>query len=71
MKYLDCFKYYRKDRDVIKKKRFICLKGLEKKFETLPQKLKKQKHDKHYEEQIMYVINHFEDIYYAKIPKKK
>ena len=71
LKYLDCFKYYRKDGDVIKKKRFACLKGLQKKFENLPQKLKKQKHDKHYEEHITYVINHFENIFYSKIPKNK
>ena len=71
LKYLDCLKYYRKDRDIIKKKRFACLKGMEKKFDELPQKLKKQKHDKHYEEALIYVINNFENIYYTKIPKKQ
>ena len=70
LKYLDCLKYYRKDGDIINKKRFACLKGLEKIFEGLPQKLKKQNHDKHYEEDLIYVINNFENIYYAKTPKK-
>lgn len=68
MNYLDCLKYYRKD--AIKKKSFSCLKGLEKKFEGLPLKLEKQGHNKYYEEVLIYIINNFENIYYAKNPKK-
>ena len=70
LKYLDCLKYYRQDGDIIKIKKFSCLKGLEKKFTILSKKLKKQGHDKYYEEVLIYVINNFEKIYYEKNPKK-
>ena len=71
--FLECLKYYRKDQEIINDAKFACLKGLEEKFEKLPEKLKKgvNGYDKDYEEGIFSLIENFETIYSEKTPRTK
>lgn len=54
--FLDSLKYFRKDKDVYDNEEFSCLQGIEKDFEELPQKFRKEGHDNRY---INMVINLF------------
>jgi hypothetical protein len=71
LNYLDCLKYYRRDDDALEDDYLKCLNDLEKKFDQLPQDLKKKGYDKSYEEAIIDVIKDFENIYYNKKARKK
>ena len=71
MKYLDCLKYYRKDKEIINDDKYSCLKGLEKEYENLSGKLQKDAngYDKVYEDGIFELIKNFETIYSTKTPR--
>lgn len=69
--YLDCLKYYRRDKDALNDDNFKCLNGLELIFDQLPQKLEKEGYDKRYEEALINTIKNLETIFYDKKPRKK
>ena len=80
--YLDCLKYYRKDDlEENEKTKLSCLKGLEKKFEKLPQKMKEKferlkkrceekykdkKYDQIHQDNIIKTIKNLDIIYIGK-----
>ena len=66
LKFLDCIRYFRKDIGYISDKRYSCLRGLEKKFENLPNDLLKKGYDDRYIKLLLNLINNFEYIYYEK-----
>ena len=56
---LECLKYYRKDEDMIDNYEYVCLKGLEKKFEGLKDRLMKnpeKKNDEKYVDELIKLI---------------
>ena len=71
---LECLKYYRKDEDMIDNYEYACLKGFEKKFEGLKDRLMKnpeKKNDEKYVEELIKLIMEFEDVYSKKKPRMK
>ena len=69
---LDCIKFLRKDDDIINDENFAHLKGLEERFEKLPEELlKDNKNDQEYVDQFIKVIKTFEKIYAEKKPRKR
>jgi hypothetical protein len=71
---LECLKYYRKDEDVIDNYEYVCLKGLEKKFEGLKDRLMKnpeKKNDEKYVDELINLIMEFEDVFSKKRPRMK
>ena len=68
--YLDCLKYYRRDKDALEDHYLDSLKGLELKFDELPKILRKQGHEKDYEESLIYIIKHIEHIYDSKTARE-
>ena len=68
--FLECLKYFRKDEDIINDSEYDCLKGLEKKFETLKESLMKE-HDERYADMLIELMKKFEIIYYNKKPRAK
>lgn len=66
MKFLDCIRYFRKDIQYISDERYSCLKGLEKKFENMPNDLLKKGYDDRYIKLLLNLIYNFEYIYYEK-----
>lgn len=69
--FLECLKYFRKDKDVFDDENYSCLKGIEKDFEEIPKNFRKKKHDNKYINMIIDLINNFEIIYENKMPRKK
>jgi hypothetical protein len=69
--FLDSLKYFRKDKDVYDNEKYSCLKGIEKDFEDLPKKFRKEGHDDRYINMVIDLINRFEKIYYNKTPRDK
>ena len=70
MTFLECLKYYRKDKDIINDDKYSCLKGLEKGFENLKDKLMK-KNDEKYADMLIKLIKEFEEIYSKKKSRVK
>ena len=70
MTFLECLKYYRKDEDIINDDKYSCLKGLEKGFENLKDKLMK-KNDEKYADMLIKLIKEFEEIYSKKKSRLK
>ena len=70
MTFLECLKYYRKDKDIINDDKYSCLKGLEKGFENLKDKLMK-KNDEKYADMLIELIKEFEEIYSKKKSRVK
>ena len=68
--FLDSLKYFRKDKEVYDNEEFSCLQGIEKDFEELPQKFRKEGHDNRYINMVINLINNFEQIYYEKTPRE-
>ena len=71
---LECLKYYRKDEDMIDNYEYVCLKGLEKKFEGLKDRLMKnpeKKNDEKYVDELINLIMEFEDVFSKKRPRMK
>ena len=66
MKFLDCIRYFRKDIQYISDERYSCLRGLETKFENLPNDLIKKGYDDRYIKLLLNLIYNFEYIYYEK-----
>ena len=73
MTFLECLKYYRKNEEIISNDKYDCLKGLEKKYENLPNLLKKgvNNSDEEYEKGIFNLIDNFDKIYFKKTPRTK
>ena len=73
MTFLECLKYYRKNEEIISNDKYDCLKGLEKKYENLPNLLKKgvNDSDEEYEKGIFNLIDNFDKIYIKKTPRTK
>jgi hypothetical protein len=69
--FLDSLKYFRKDIDVYDNEEYSCLQGIEKDFEDLPKKFRKEGHDDRYINMVIDLINRFEKIYYDKRPRQK
>ena len=69
--FLNSLKYFRKDKDVYDNEEYSCLKGIEKDFEDLPKKFRKEGHDDRYINMVIDLINRFEKIYYNKTPRDK
>ena len=69
--FLDSLKYFRKDKDVYDNEKYSCLKGIEKDFEDLPKKFRKEGHDDRYINMVIDLINRYEKIYYNKTPRDK
>ena len=70
MTFLECLKYYRKDEDIINDAKYSCLKGLEKGFENLKDRLI-QKNDEKYADMLIKLIKEFEEIYSKKKSRVK
>ena len=71
-KLLDCIKFFRKDDDIINDENFSYLKGLEERFEKLPEELlKDNKNDQEYVDKFIKVIKTFEKIYAEKKPRTR
>ena len=69
---LDCIKFLRKDDDIINDENFSYLKGLEERYEKLPEELlKDNKNDQEYVDQFIKVIKTFEQIYAEKKPRTR
>lgn len=69
--FLECLRYFRKDEDIINENYYNCLKGLEKGFDELKDKLKKKKNDEEYVDELMRIIKEFDKIYFNKKPRAK
>ena len=72
--YLDCFKYYRKDKDPLNEKNLDCLKGMQKQFDDLHNILKKERKEKYeesYEKALIYVIKNIDKIYDGKTSRER
>jgi hypothetical protein len=69
--FLNSLKYFRKDKDVYDNEEYSCLKGIEKDFEDLPKKFRKEGHDDRYINMVIDLINRYEKIYYNKTPRDK
>ena len=71
LNYLDCLKYYRRDKDALANNKLKCLSGLEKKFDRLPEILKNEGRDKSYEKALINTIKNIDSIYNDKKARKK
>ena len=69
--FLECLKYFRKDKDVFDNEEYSCLNGIEKNFEEIPKNFRKEGHDDKYIYMVIDLINNFEIIYENKMPRKK
>ena len=67
---LDCFKYFRKDKDVFFNQDYYCLKGIEKRFENLPQHLRNKKFNEGYINKFIELIKDYENIIERKSPRR-
>ena len=67
---LESIKYFRKDEDVINDPNYSCFKGLEKSFEDFKQELLIKNNEK-YTNNMIYLIENFENIYYNKRSRAK
>lgn len=66
---LECIKYFRKEKEFINNDCYNCLRGIEKKFDNLPNDLKKEKNDNQYIIELIELIKNFEKIYSKKNPR--
>ena len=70
--YLDCFKYYRRDKNALKDNNLKSLiSGLETKFDQLPKYLQSEGRDKSYEKALINTIKKIDTIYNDKKARKK
>lgn len=67
--FLNCIKFFRKDDGMYDD--FPCLKGLEKKFENLPNKLREEKNKEDYINMLIQLIKNFEQIFNDKKPRER
>ena len=67
--FLECIKYFRKEKELLEGDRYNCLRGIEKNFENLPNELKKEKYDDKYIFELLELIKNFEEIYFKKNPR--
>ena len=68
--FLECLKYYRKDEDIINDSKYECLKGLDKNFEELKDKIMED-NDEKYADDLIKLIKEFEIIYFNKKSRAK
>ena len=71
MTFLECLKYYRKDEDIINDAKYSCLKGLEKGFENLKERLMNNNEEEDYVDKLIELIQKFEVIYSTKKSRAK
>lgn len=70
MKFIDCIKYFRKEKNYMDDERYFCLKGLEKKFENLSEDLAKEGNDEKYINLLFDLIYNFENVFFTKKSRK-
>lgn len=70
IKVSDSLKYFRKDRDVFLNQEYACLKGIEKRFDSLPQYLSKKGHKDDYINKFFNLIKNFENIIEKRGPRQ-
>jgi len=71
MTFLECLKYYRKDEDIINDAKYSCLKGLEKGFENLKERLMNNNEEEDYVDKLIELIKKFEELYSKKKSRVK
>ena len=69
-KVIECLKFFKKDEDEFLYEENSCLKGIEKRFESLPQYLKKKGFKDDYIKQFIEIIKDFENIFDKKSPRR-
>jgi hypothetical protein len=67
---LECIKYFRKDEDAFSNEENSCLKGIERRYESLPQDLRKKGFKDDYIKSFFKIIKDFENIIEKKSPRK-
>ena len=67
---LECTKYFRKDEDAFSKEENSCLNGIESRYESLPQYLRKKGFKEDYIKRFFEIIKDFENIIEKKSPRK-
>jgi hypothetical protein len=67
---LECIKYFRKDEDAFSNEENSCLKGIERRYESLPQDLRKKGFKDDYIKKFFEIIKDFENIIEKKSPRK-
>ena len=67
--FLECLKYYRKEKFTKKKNNYECLNGLETKFEKSKDKLM-ESNDKQYTDDVIRLIQEYDIIYFNKTARK-
>jgi hypothetical protein len=67
---LECIKYFRKDEDAFSNEENSCLKGIERRYESLPQDLRKKGFKEDYIKSFFKIIKDFENIIEKKSPRR-
>ena len=67
---LECIKYFRKDKDAFSNEENSCLKGIERRYESLPQDLRKKGFKDDYIKSFFKIIKDFENIIEKKSPRR-
>ena len=67
---LECIKYFRKDEDAFSNEENSCLKGIERRYESLPQDLRKKGFKDDYIKSFFKIIKDFENIIEKKSPRR-
>ena len=68
--FLECLRYYRKDKEYINNIKYSCLNGLQNQFDNLIEKLK-EKHEEKYVNEFIDFIKNYENFIEKRIPKDK
>lgn len=68
--FLECLKYFRMDEDIINDSKYMCLRGFEKNYEEIKDKLLKD-NDEKYVNGIINLMKNYEKIYYNKKSRAK
>jgi hypothetical protein len=67
---LECIKYFRKDEDAFSNEENSCLKGIERRYESLPQDLRKKGFKDDYIKSFFKLVKDFENIIEKKSPRR-
>ena len=66
--FLECFRYYRKDKEYINNNKYYCLNGLEKEFDNLIKKIQ-DNYEQEYVNEFKDLIKNFENFIESRIPR--
>ena len=66
--FLECFRYYRKDKEYINNNKYSCLNGLEKEFDNLIKKIQ-DNYEQEYVNEFKDLIKNFENFIESRIPR--